>query len=287
MAFPPTAPETTIAEVISESGGAAAARRRDREVRPRHLLLQRRTRGGVGGGGAAPRRLPPRRRHLRPQAGDERRRGRRRLLRGLVGGGRALRDHQLRQPGHGRAHRRHPRRGPRRSRPSTPACGEVVATVLESGGACIVTADHGNAEHMLEPDGSPNTAHTTNPVPLIVTVDGIELRDGGILADVSPTVLDLLGIEQPRGDDRAQPASRGRGSRPRHTLPRCAPTPLASASRSSPATGTRGPACCTPRTGRSRRPPSCRWRPAVRSRACSPARSPRSATGWCSATPTT
>ena len=51
---------------------------------------------------------------------------------------------------------------------------------------------------MLEPDGSPNTAHTTNLVPLIVTIDGIELRDG-ILADVSPTALDLLGIEQAGG----------------------------------------------------------------------------------------
>ena len=50
---------------------------------------------------------------------------------------------------------------------------------------------------MLEPDGSPNTAHSTNPVPLIVTVSGVELRDGGILADVAPTALDLLGIEQP------------------------------------------------------------------------------------------
>ncbi len=50
---------------------------------------------------------------------------------------------------------------------------------------------------MLEPDGSPNTAHSTNPVPLIVTVTGRELRDGGILADVAPTVLDLLDIPQP------------------------------------------------------------------------------------------
>jgi 2,3-bisphosphoglycerate-independent phosphoglycerate mutase len=50
---------------------------------------------------------------------------------------------------------------------------------------------------MLEPDGSPNTAHSTNPVPLIVTTEGIELRDGGILADVTPTALDLLGIPQP------------------------------------------------------------------------------------------
>jgi 2,3-bisphosphoglycerate-independent phosphoglycerate mutase len=50
---------------------------------------------------------------------------------------------------------------------------------------------------MLEPDGSPNTAHSLNPVPLIVTAEGATLRDGGILADVAPTVLELLGIEQP------------------------------------------------------------------------------------------
>jgi 2,3-bisphosphoglycerate-independent phosphoglycerate mutase len=49
---------------------------------------------------------------------------------------------------------------------------------------------------MLEPDGSPNTAHTTNPVPFVVTVEGLELGDG-ILADVAPTALALLGIEQP------------------------------------------------------------------------------------------
>ncbi len=75
----------------------------------------------------------------------------------------------------------------------------VIATVHGTGGACLVTADHGNAEHMLEPDGSPNTAHTTNLVPLITTVEGIQLRERGILADVSPTALDLLGIEQPAG----------------------------------------------------------------------------------------
>ncbi len=78
------------------------------------------------------------------------------------------------------------------------AClGKVLAAVHESGGACIVTADHGNAEQMLEPDGSPNTAHSLNPVPFIVTASGIELDDGGILADVAPTALALLGIEQP------------------------------------------------------------------------------------------
>jgi 2,3-bisphosphoglycerate-independent phosphoglycerate mutase len=75
---------------------------------------------------------------------------------------------------------------------------EVLEAVHASGGACIVTADHGNAEHMLEPDGSPNTAHSLNPVPLIVTVPGLRLRQaGGILADVAPTVLHLLGLSQP------------------------------------------------------------------------------------------
>jgi 2,3-bisphosphoglycerate-independent phosphoglycerate mutase len=75
---------------------------------------------------------------------------------------------------------------------------DVVAAVANrAGGACVITADHGNCDNMLEPDGSPNTAHSLNPVPLIVTVDGLALRDGGILADVAPTVLDLLGIPQP------------------------------------------------------------------------------------------
>jgi 2,3-bisphosphoglycerate-independent phosphoglycerate mutase len=69
--------------------------------------------------------------------------------------------------------------------------------VQETHGVCVVTADHGNADHMLEPDGSPNTAHSLNPVPLIVTVPGISLRRDGILADVAPTVLELLDIEQP------------------------------------------------------------------------------------------
>jgi len=78
------------------------------------------------------------------------------------------------------------------------AClGDVLAAVHESGGALIVTADHGNADNMLEPDGSPNTAHSLNPVPLIVTAEVPTLRDGGVLADVAPTVLDLLGQEQP------------------------------------------------------------------------------------------
>ena len=88
----------------------------------------------------------------------------------------------------------------------------IVETVHGSGGACIVTADHGNADHMLEPDGSPNTAHSLNPVPMIVTVDGAALDpEGGILADVAPTALELLGIAQPvemTGRSLLLPASR-------------------------------------------------------------------------------
>jgi 2,3-bisphosphoglycerate-independent phosphoglycerate mutase len=74
---------------------------------------------------------------------------------------------------------------------------QVVAAVEESGGVCVVTADHGNADQMLEPDGSPNTAHSKNPVPLIVTADVGDLRGDGTLADVAPTILALLGEEQP------------------------------------------------------------------------------------------
>jgi 2,3-bisphosphoglycerate-independent phosphoglycerate mutase len=74
---------------------------------------------------------------------------------------------------------------------------DVVGAVHASGGACLITADHGNADNMLEPDGSPNTAHSLNPVPVIVTVPGLSLRSGGILADVAPTLLELLGVAQP------------------------------------------------------------------------------------------
>jgi 2,3-bisphosphoglycerate-independent phosphoglycerate mutase len=79
------------------------------------------------------------------------------------------------------------------------AClGEVVTAVHESGGVCLVTADHGNADHMLEPDGSPNTAHSMNPVPAIVTCAASGLRDDdAVLADVAPTILAMLGIAQP------------------------------------------------------------------------------------------
>jgi 2,3-bisphosphoglycerate-independent phosphoglycerate mutase len=93
------------------------------------------------------------------------------------------------------------------------AClGQIVAAVQGTGGALIVTADHGNADHMLEPDGSPNTAHSLNPVPFVVTVEGAQVdHEGGILADVAPTALELLRIEQPAamtGRSLLVPASR-------------------------------------------------------------------------------
>jgi 2,3-bisphosphoglycerate-independent phosphoglycerate mutase len=82
---------------------------------------------------------------------------------------------------------------------TTDTClGRVVESVRGLGGVCLVTADHGNAEVMLEADGiSPHTAHTTNPVPFVVTAAEVELLGGGELSDVSPTALALLGANPP------------------------------------------------------------------------------------------
>jgi len=78
------------------------------------------------------------------------------------------------------------------------AClGRVVETVDHLGGVCLVTADHGNSDHMLEPDGSPNTAHSTSLVPFIATAAGVRVREGGRLCDLAPTALALLGLAQP------------------------------------------------------------------------------------------
>jgi len=79
------------------------------------------------------------------------------------------------------------------------AClGRIVERVTERGGVCLITADHGNAEEELQADGSPHTAHTTNPVPLIATTSlGGGLRAGGELADLVPTALRLLGFNPP------------------------------------------------------------------------------------------
>jgi 2,3-bisphosphoglycerate-independent phosphoglycerate mutase len=76
--------------------------------------------------------------------------------------------------------------------------GRIVERVTALGGVCLITADHGNAEKMLEDDGtSPHTAHTTNPVPLIITAPEVSLRSGGEIADLIPTALEFLGLERP------------------------------------------------------------------------------------------
>jgi 2,3-bisphosphoglycerate-independent phosphoglycerate mutase len=80
------------------------------------------------------------------------------------------------------------------------AClGRVVEAVTAAGGVCLITADHGNAEQLLAADGvGPHTAHTTNPVPFVVTDTSAIVREGGELADLAPTALTQLGIEQPK-----------------------------------------------------------------------------------------
>ncbi|CAM4473082.1 2,3-bisphosphoglycerate-independent phosphoglycerate mutase [Paenibacillus tarimensis] len=75
--------------------------------------------------------------------------------------------------------------------------GKVVEAVLSKGGVCIITADHGNADLVFDELGRPHTAHTTNPVPFIVTDKNVSLREGGILADIAPTILDLMQLQKP------------------------------------------------------------------------------------------
>jgi len=78
------------------------------------------------------------------------------------------------------------------------ALGRVVEAVHAAEGVCLVTADHGIAEQMLEPDGvSPHTAHTTNPVPLVVTNTGYEVQTEGELSDLAPTILEMIDISIP------------------------------------------------------------------------------------------
>ena len=79
--------------------------------------------------------------------------------------------------------------------------GRVVDATLKMGGIAMITADHGNAEQMAEPDGSPMTAHTTNPVPFILCGAGTELRPDGRLADIAPTMLDVMGLACPEEMD--------------------------------------------------------------------------------------
>lgn len=78
--------------------------------------------------------------------------------------------------------------------------GRVVNATTDLGGVAIITADHGNAEQMLDPNGAPFTAHTTNPVPFCIVGADVRLRDGR-LADIAPTILDLMGLNQPEEMD--------------------------------------------------------------------------------------
>ena len=74
---------------------------------------------------------------------------------------------------------------------------DVITAGLENGYSTIVIADHGNCDTMVNPDGSPNTAHTTNPVPLILVDNDIKEVKSGVLGDIAPTILKLLGVPQP------------------------------------------------------------------------------------------
>jgi 2,3-bisphosphoglycerate-independent phosphoglycerate mutase len=77
------------------------------------------------------------------------------------------------------------------------ALGRILAAVEREGGVALVTSDHGNAEEMLDADGMPQTAHTSNPVPLIGTDPDMSLREGGELSDLVPTAISLLGLAKP------------------------------------------------------------------------------------------
>jgi 2,3-bisphosphoglycerate-independent phosphoglycerate mutase len=73
----------------------------------------------------------------------------------------------------------------------------VITTALDHGYTTLLIADHGNCETMINPDGSPNTAHTTNPVPIILIDNELTNIKNGVLADIAPTILKLIGIEKP------------------------------------------------------------------------------------------
>ena len=76
--------------------------------------------------------------------------------------------------------------------------GKVVAAIQQMGGQCLITADHGNVDQMLDADGvTPFTAHSTNPVPLAMVGHEGKLKEGGVLADLAPTLLEMMGLPQP------------------------------------------------------------------------------------------
>ena len=75
---------------------------------------------------------------------------------------------------------------------------DVVTTGLENGYTTLLIADHGNCETMINPDGTPHTAHTTNPVPMILIDRELNAIKNGVLGDIAPTILDLMGVQQPK-----------------------------------------------------------------------------------------
>jgi len=75
---------------------------------------------------------------------------------------------------------------------------DVVTTALKNGYTTLLIADHGNCETMVNPDGSPNTAHTTNPVPVVLIDNELQHISDGVLGDLAPTILKLMGIPQPK-----------------------------------------------------------------------------------------
>ncbi|MNR14794.1 2,3-bisphosphoglycerate-independent phosphoglycerate mutase [compost metagenome] len=74
---------------------------------------------------------------------------------------------------------------------------QVIEAALANDYTTIVIADHGNCETMINPDGSPNTAHTTNPVPIILVDKDLKNIQNGVLGDIAPTILELMGVPQP------------------------------------------------------------------------------------------
>ncbi len=108
--------------------------------------------------------------------------------------------------------------------------GVVVEATHAAGGVCLVTADHGNAEQMLEADGvSPHTAHTTNPVPLILTSSEVTLKKSGELSDLAPTALRLLGLDIAVRDDGRQLVRSGDNAAFRLTISALYSRPLVAA----------------------------------------------------------
>ena len=189
-------PQDTLAAVVSRAGKTQLhVAETEKYAHVTYFFnggVEQRLRGEDGGAGG----LPARRGDLRPQAADERPRDHRRFLAAF--------------------HSDHPAFsvinfanadmvGHTGVIPATvlavqtidECLGKIIAKVDHRGGVCVITADHGNAESMLTADGAPNTAHSTNPVPLILTSSDRALAGEGTLSDVAPTVLALLGLEQP------------------------------------------------------------------------------------------